>query len=266
MSSHLLCRSKHYLFTVITLFFFLLQGCEENYKPVYSNNVISGYISLDYYDESVPDNFLVTANGPYGNKSAGTDEKGYFEINGLGNGTYELDFSKDGYGTKHQYSIRLLTGDTVNTDVVMYKMIQMKMPRLIEVLDHTKNKAINEHSVVISTNTTYEEKYVQTNIRLFVSEEPDVSCLNYRGTFTTFGSTITGISYLYLYINFGPLDNYYEQQKYYPLTFESGEQLYIKAYVCNEYETGYYDSKIGNIVYSTADINECSDVLSYKIP
>ena len=73
---------------------------------------------------------------------------------------------------------------------------------------------------------------------------------------------VNALKYDHLFLNHPVKEEYFG--KY--VDFEGGEQLYIRAYICNDNESGYYDSKIGNIVYSTVDVNECSDALNYKVP
>jgi len=48
----------------------------------------------DYVE--APVDIKITAMGPYENKSALTDSKGDYEINSLGNGTCNLEISKEG--------------------------------------------------------------------------------------------------------------------------------------------------------------------------
>ncbi len=89
----------------------LFSSCKKDPDPLFTNSVINGDVNICcMYDSS--DNIKVTAKGPFGNKTAMTDNSGRYSIRGLGNGTYSLEYTKDGYGTSHQYGVQLFGNDS----------------------------------------------------------------------------------------------------------------------------------------------------------
>ena len=112
------------------LILLLAYSCEKEPVPLTTNSVIKGRV-YGVYPET-DEGFLVTAYGPYGNSSAYTDVNGYFQIKGIGNGTYYVEYSKEGYGTIRQYNIQVFGNDTVTAYVVqMYKLpSSLKLPYL----------------------------------------------------------------------------------------------------------------------------------------
>ena len=263
MNFLLLCRNKKGFYLSFSIVFILWSCSKYEPEPVFRNNVLQGNISLG---NSIPENVTVITHGPFGDKSVVTDNNGFFQITNLENGTYEVEFRKEGYGTRFRYGIQLFINDTINLEEILYGMVYRYIPQLSRIYDHLDEDRLPENTIAIRTDIPKESEMWKTHIRVFVSDDPNVSYLNYKYTTQTDYTTFYDSDYLLLYVRFEPDYNYYEQYRFNALFFESGSQLYIKAYICNDDEDGYFNSKLGVLVYSTVDEQECSDVLNYIIP
>ena len=99
MNSILLCLNRLSLFTAIAITVVLLSCCQKDPEPLFDNGMITGNIDIYNYSGALKgNNVRIIAHGPYGSKSTLSDYDGNFELSGLGNGTYEIKFDKEGYG------------------------------------------------------------------------------------------------------------------------------------------------------------------------
>lgn len=245
-------RNKVFLSTGIVLGA-LTCSCEEEFpEPVFTNSVIFGSIEY-FYDtdgDPLPEGISVTARGPYPDKSALTNSSGYFEIGGLGNGTYKLEISKEGFGTKYQYGIQLFGNDTVGVRDELYERVTGKIPTL-EIVESqaTSYYWLQENSIAITTNKTGSG---EIPCRIFMAESKNVSYKNYQWS----GRVHSGYS--------SRVDKYLLRVDGIP--FESGQKIYFKVYICNPQEEGYLNHYTGLWTFSTLDPEEHSEVMSFTMP
>jgi hypothetical protein len=234
------------------------QGCEKDPEPLTTHGVIHGHASLyDVYPEE-PARIKVTASGPYGNTSTATEADGSFMLDGLGNGTYYLDYSLEGFGTIREYNIRVFDDDTVYArGASLFKKPVSAIPQFIKA--YTAFKA---RSYPLTTYVCIEES-ASTNgtvfgldLMLFMDTSPDVAWD--RNGFSYPASDA--------YVNDNNVHTIYVDPLIIP--FESGTKVYIKGYPCNtqEYGYGYFDVYLGIPLYSTLDKSKSTNVVSFIMP
>lgn len=248
-SIFLLFRNRAILLTGIVLLT-LASSCEELPEPLFTNAVINGNIDVYYNNDEAPEAISITAQGPYEKKETLTDSKGDYEITGLGNGTYELEISKEGYGTKYHYGIQLFGNDTVRVrDELHLRMIGRKLPKLYEVHTHETYHWLNEKTIAITTNASQGD----IPARAFLSEDEDVSYKNFQCTRNTYSGTRRDYDKVLMYVE--------------DLPFESGRTIYLKVYICNPEEYyGYFNKYTGILTFSTLEKDEHSSVMSFTMP
>jgi hypothetical protein len=245
----LLFRNRAILLTGIVLWA-LTSSCEELPEPLFTSSVIHGNIYFYYNNDEAPEDISITARGPYEKKKALTDSNGDYEITGLGNGTYELEISKEGYGTRYHYGIQLFGNDTVRVRDELYeRMTGLKLPTLYEIHTQDTYSWLSEKKIVITTSRSQGE----IPARVFMSEDDGVSYNNFQWTSTARTLKRNGFDKLMLII-----DN---------LPFNSGKKIYLRVYICNPDEHyGYFNKYTGMLTFSTVEKDERSSVMSFTMP
>ncbi|MFO7621989.1 MAG: carboxypeptidase-like regulatory domain-containing protein [Bacteroidales bacterium] len=257
LSFHLLFPD--YLVAGIMLTSLLLAtACEKDPVPLTTNSVITGNVRTGNYDR---DSITVVATGPYGKTSVLADLSGNFTFAGLGNGTYCLDYAKEGYGTIRQYNIQLFGGDTVRlSQVVLYeKPGPENLPTLKKAYIGIRPRSGPEHQW-ICIDTSIPRQYADSYIFQFalcLHTDKNVSWDNCRMRDFTWTGQYNGDSYS-LYIDFTYMSDF---------PFRSGETVYIKGYPCNKSEAGgYLDTYLGIRLYSTLDLTRSTNIISFEMP
>lgn len=230
----------------------LIISCEKDPDPLISNSVINGHVRLnDTYDSY--SNIKVRAVGPYGNATAFTDSLGHFSFEGLGNGTYSLEYFKEGYGIKNRYGLQLFGNDTiyVETDYIYKDVENFNVPRFLSINPHYEAPWGEQ---CISLQTDMAER--NHNLAFFMDLNKNVSYKSYAYINTDLASIEDGgQGWVFL---FHP----------YMLPFESGSTVYLIAYVCNEFELSdnNFDSYMGRLQLTTLQPDNHSEVMSFIMP
>ncbi len=262
-SFHLSIRNKG-IFLSLFLILLLAYSCEKEPVPLTTNSVIKGRV-YGVYPET-DEGFLVTAYGPYGNSSAYTDVNGYFQIKGIGNGTYYVEYSKEGYGTIRQYNIQVFGNDTVTAYVVqMYKLpSSLKLPYLRKCYTDVRPRYYPEKQwICFDTDVTlhYADKFGM-DFMLCMDTSDDVSWDRYKLVDFTWSGQYNGDSWSF-YID--PEIIRYQNSGNFP--FKSGEKVYVRGYPCNKGEaSGYLDTYLGKRQFSTLDKTRSTNVVSFIMP
>ena len=231
----------------------LTGGCEEKYPdPLFTDSVIRGKIEFFFNTagDPEPEDIKVTAFGPYKEKSAFTDQNGEFIISGLGNGTYRLEISKEGFGTKYQFGIQLFGSDTVGIRDELFERVNLSLPKLLTV--ETKNTSytwLADDRIAITTNKTSGD----VPARVFMAEYQDVSYKKYQWTTNVHSLKRRGYENLILTVH--------------DIPFNRGQKIYLKLYICNPDEHyGYFNYHTGVWTFSTLEPDRHSDVMSFIMP
>jgi hypothetical protein len=236
-----------------------ITGCEKEPEPFTTNSTIEGFVSLWQYYDTNPPIIKVTASGPYGQKSVNVDPStgSKFAIEGLGNGTYYLDYSADGYGTLRQYGIQVFGGDTVGTRPAnLFKMPSGPFPKLTKTYTAIRDRYGPPTTFVCIETSISDYMVFGLEIMLFFDTSQDVSWKKYAFYYPAWDANFNDANVHTIYIR--------------PelLPFKSGTKVYLKGYPCNteEYQNGTLDTYLGVRNFSTLDKSKSSDILSFTMP
>lgn len=225
--------------------FCIVIACEKDPEPVFSNNSIMGRIVIyDNYDAR-PE-IKVVATGPYGHKSVMASEDNMYEIKGLGNGSYTVEFIAEGYGKVKQYGIELFESDTVMTYAYLFKTVEdFEMPNF---------RNFDPVNFVLQTD----QKSDNANIVFFFDTR---STVNYKDYWYVSRETWGEMS------DAGELE--YHFYRYLP--FKSGTTVYFIGYACNGTEANHarensLNSYTGTYQFSTLIPEKHSEVLNFIMP
>jgi hypothetical protein len=237
----------------------LCKGCKEEPEPVYSSGMLTGTVQM--HDDTDAANTLIIAHGPYGSQSTLSDADGKYKLPGLGNGTYKIEFSKEGYGSKFIQGVQVFGYDTVFLDIELYKKADYKMPKLSSVLYYPSFSNMDENSVAIVTDIPLDE-YETMQIRVFVNDTEDVSNTNYTHSDQAYASEReNNTMVMVVCANPGIVNSDNEH------LYKQGQTLYLIAYVCSIYEEiGEFDEYYGLPIFSTVDEQQHSQVIEIIAP
>ncbi len=229
---------------MLTGIILLLTACEkDNPEPTYSDGVIKG--TIEYYQQwpQSPEGYLplenvtVKASGPYGSITAVTNANGEYEINNVGNGTYEIEFLKKGWGASKAYSVQIFGNDIITVNRRMWKYTDFAMPALTNARSYDGRLEFRSDLPA----STQEYPY----LRVFYGKNSNVSCFNYEYSAFSYGWSSTD----YIYYSF-------------PLP-PTGQAMYVVAYICDVNDNGEFDPIRGVDVYPSVDPGKHSPVIEY---
>jgi len=246
-------RNRFIIWTTAGLLALTCSCTEELPEPLFSNSMIRGNIHSYYTSESSDDNISITARGPYGDQTALTNGEGHFQIGGMGNGTYNLEITKEGFGTKFHYGIQLFGDDTAYIyDEIFERFEDFKLPVLKEILTRTTDDWLNATTIAITTTKDATGYTPDMPVRVFLADFENVSYKNYQCTRRAFALARGGYDNLMLLVE--------------DLPFESRKEIFLIAYVCNPFEEGYFDYYTGVWTFSALEPEERSEVMSFTMP
>ncbi len=255
---HLYYKNKQVLMILLSVVLFIV-SCNKEPEPLSKNSVINGHVSLsDVTEASI--NVSVIATGPYGSESVITDEDGRFSFVEMGNGTYSLEYNKEGYGTIRQFGIQLFGNDTVTvSNFLLFRKVNeyFGVPNFVSVCSGSGPYYMNPDLTFVCIETTYHGSSIHNfPVMLFMDVSNDVSCNSY------------------VYSCPANLVDYNDEDRFIiyidmrDLPFNKGEEVFIKGYACNtdEFYYGYLDTNLGIMQYSTLDEKRFSNVISFIMP
>jgi hypothetical protein len=230
----------------------LLAGCTDTEiisTPLKGS--IKGIVQC--YGRTSEDNsgVLITVEGSEPEIQVMSDVKGDYEINDLPTGTYDLVFSKPGYGTHKIIGYSFVGGDE---PVMLSSYIYQLLDLTIKELTVTLEKYDWSQSAQLYAQLHFEandEPSTSGMLRYYISTSPDVSLSNYQETNTT-----------YFFASGG---EYSFQKQINTTRYTSGTDLYIVVYPCLDTYLNYIDVNTGNLIYSSVNPNG-SPVAHVKIP
>lgn len=232
-------------------------GCEKDPEPLTSNSVIIGWVSLynNYTDE--PANIRVTATGPYGHKSVDVNPSGMFTIDGLGNGTYSLDYSLDGYGPVREYGIKLFGYDTARVQgAQLFKMPSGALPAFTKAYTAIRDRYGPPTTFVCIETSVSDYSTFGLEVMIYMNSGSDVAWNKYEFFYPAWDANFNDANVHTIYIDPAVLP------------FESGTKVYLRGYPCNtqEYFSGYLDTYQGVRMLSTLDKSKSTTVLNFIMP
>jgi hypothetical protein len=226
-------------------------SCTKDPSPLFSNSVIKGNAAL--WGEWINDPAVnVIAKGPYGKVSALSEPGGGFVLSGLGNGTYSLEYVKEGYGTIKKYNIQLFGNDTIDLgfNYIFRKYNNFELPEL----DSIKCVRIPVPTGIIETNKAYSGGGLpMMPVIVYLGADKNVSYKNY--------------SYIRAIIP-GAGDKIELSFDLQTVKFKSGTEVFLIAYAGNPEEVlnGYLDTFSGLPQISTLIPEKHSQVMSFIMP
>lgn len=262
-SFHFLSPNNLIIYSLLSGFV-LLSGCEKEPVPLTTNSVLQG--NARYGSGSEEGGVKVIAYGPYGESSAVTDAWGNYKFTGMGNGTYCLDFSREGYGTVRQYGIQLFGSDTVTARSV--DLYALPGPLMLPFFKRTfigvrpryypeKDWICFETDVTKQNSDRYGFQFL-----MCMAKDEKVSIDHYQIIDFSWSGQYNGDAYL-IYID---IEAFYERYRE-RLPFKSGDKVYVRAYPFNKSEgIGYLDTYLGVPQYSTLDKTRSTNIISFTMP
>lgn len=238
---------------------FLMMACEKDPEPLTANSMIRGHV---YWisDPPIEGKVKMTAKGPYGSKSVEVSNNNEdLIIDKLGNGTYCVEFAKDGFGTYNQCDVQLFGNDTIRIYVQLYpKPKAFKMPVLTRAYISYPDFYNPPTVPCISLATDAKDRDIQPELKIYIGTSTDVSWENYRYVTSGFRSSYnTGNNSWIFYISL----EYPET-----LPFQTGEKVYIRTYACNIWDRGYVDAYLGIMIFPTLDKTRASNAIEFVMP
>jgi hypothetical protein len=238
---------------------FVLQACEKAPEPLTTNSMIRGNVYWNS-DNLEYGTVKVTAKGPYGSKSVIIANNEYFIIDKLGNGTYCLEYAKEGFGIYERCDVQLFGNDTIRvSQVQLYpKPGKFKMPSLTRAYISYPDFYTPHTVPCLTLDTDEKDPEVHLQLKIFISSSSDVSWNNYQFVNWWPKSYYNrGHNSWSLYLNLADREN---------IPFQTGEKVFIRTYACNEYDRGYVDAYLGLMVFPTLDKSRASNVIEFVMP
>jgi hypothetical protein len=220
------------IISIVCVFLFFT-SCNKSDKNLYYKGNIVGFIHLvDESGNEVNDKSGVTVtldNTPY---SSISDEIGRYELVGVKAGTYNVYFSKEGYGTMKQSGYSFIGG---NIPAYVGKTSLYQMPTIVVKSIDVK---LEDNMIKISGEITETSQY---RFQIFFNDSSNVSCYNYDYKTSDMAYNFYGPETSFSY--FVHLDR---------LPYSKGNKIYLVIYFMNYYqEYGYYDYNTGRYIDPT---------------
>jgi hypothetical protein len=259
MNSHLRCLDILSRFTALAVAAVFLCCCEKEPEPLFDNGMIHGKIDIFNPGGYLNGNDVrVIAHGPYRSKSTLSDYEGNYELSGLGNGTYEIEFNKEGYGIYRVPGVQIFGNDTFSIGARLYKMADYKMPGLGKLMYSTDLEDLYEGYVAVVTDIT-SGNFEQMQIRVFLSDTKNVSFKNYMYSEIPYAHEVS--TTMVMVVNGDP-----QYPNWGGPIFPNGTTRYMIAYVCSQDDQPYFNEYYALPIYSTVDEHQHSGVYEIKYP
>lgn len=228
----------------LILFSGFLFSCEKDPEPLTTNSCISGRVYIDDATIGEIPEVKITAIGPYGSLTTTSDGEGEFLFRNVGNGTYELECSRAGYGSNKVYSVQVFGSDTA---MIWFETMYPLPDRYLRLPNLTGIVFDEYNNMIISTDAV--EGNSDAGVRFYIGFESDVSNKNYYYT------DLCMLNYL---------GQYYVELQYSDI--ESGTQAFLVGYISNIRDEGYLDEYRNIKVHPTVNEDSKSEVISFIMP
>jgi hypothetical protein len=253
---------------VITVFVvcgFLSSCVKDNLVPDLEGSLVGYVYTFDEFAVQLRDrsDVAVTALGLNHYTTCYTDEAGRFEFKDLPTGTYELNFSKPGFGTLKQEGIKHLGGMPTTLGLSFSPGINSEAFFIYQI---PKTEIVDlkvENNKFTAKFRFYTTEPGSMNLLLYLSDKPGFSTTEAKQTVTAYLSRSQGEFTCFL--NFPAFH------------FEHGKQIYYKACILNRKGAltdfssrvvagidSYFDFTTNKTVYP--NLGDESDQYSFIIP
>ena len=251
------------LFSNLILCAFLISSCSENdeFKPYLKGDIIGYAYCFDEFGNKLEDfSGINVYTLPNRQHTAITDEYGRDEIKDVINGTYDLSFEKEGFGTMKLTSVQHLGGKPT----IMKYFYGDELPFIYQnITSEITNIDFVKDTIVASVSLLGQYKPYLFHIRFFFSKEENFDIasaqavknlvlIDFYGDYKSHTSIIEG------------------------LPFDSGDKIYYKAsiyttinsvLVYDYYITGldtYYDYDQNTTIYP--NLSDVSEEFTFIMP
>lgn len=183
---HVLPQNRNVLVFALGIMMFVVLSCtkneveEMNYK---GNLKVQVYTASEFF-ESTNDHegFKLTLKGTNPEITLTSNASGTCTFENIPLGNYMLVASKEGYGQKISYNITLLENST--TDSTGIYMVHQSSTRIVSYDFTVSGEWVNISGTISHNYKLTELPYgIRPSVRIFLSDKPDVSSLNYLKTY-----------------------------------------------------------------------------------
>jgi len=240
-----------YLFPILIILL-SLAGCESNslLDPSNSANIIG---SVNLYDEGTTllpkDGMTVSVDGANSVISSKTNEAGAFTLNNVPFGTYNITFSKTGYGTFKKIGV-VHANNGSSTVISPSPSLGQKSTTIINGLNvSTSNNIVTLSIRTVPQPTNTAPRY----IRVFYSRSSNVSYINY-------------LKYSGIYSHkSNPANLDLTATDFNEMGFVSGERIYVRVYGDSFWSNDYENTVAGIHEFPNINITTVAAV-SFVVP
>lgn len=179
---------RYHLLIIFFVAGFTIAGCKKESPPVEKKAVLQGTVRSvsEYYVElNDADNVRVTVGDS--NYSAITDNKGFFKIDGVPVGRYQVMFEKNGYMVKNDSCEIAEPGDTISLNTIIWQVSKTFITNLSMELNgytlYAKGTITHQSPIVDFANYTEPAVHWDLNtptMEVFCSKSSNVSLEAYE--------------------------------------------------------------------------------------
>lgn len=232
---------------LIFVFLTLMVGCtkEKDYNLLKGD--LEGMVYSDGNYSDIPAQISIDGNNF--SKTTSTDNTGKYSFTGLTTGTYNLKFTKDGYGTCFLYGLSFIGGNYVAQEVPSVNLSKLPNASVSDLylrmfIDTTQNRPNKTLRFYANFSP---DKTLTTNYMAYLSTNAKVSYKNYK---------------LHYYITPG-----YDIHlgDYDTVLFKKNSTLYMIIYPYHTAGSEYTDMNTGCVVYSEMQEKGASNIASVVV-
>lgn len=229
--------------------------CERDPVALSANSSIRGSVHADSAGWELYD-VRVKLTGPYGNQTLIAEQK-EFRFDGLGNGTYSIEYQRNGYGTVTQHGFQLFGGDELRAPgLVLYQLPAVtSIPKLISAYVTEATAPPSPYKYIYVNLAVTNVNLSSLSAMFFMSSDSKVSFERFEFCST---SDRTGTSNSIPYIRISCIP-----------PFKSGTEVFIVAYPYNTREaasSASFDFYNGRPSFSTLEKAKPTNTISFIIP
>jgi hypothetical protein len=233
---------------------------EKSPEPVFSVGTLYGRVN--YYQNNpgwTYEGTEIILEGPYGGNVTETDTEGLYVFPNLGNGTYEMSIKRDGYGIYRYFGIQIFGTDSVRGPgpVLPLTFENYPSPRLESQLSDEDAQKIDPPWCIAFLSNLQSDQTVEPYLamRIFIDDSEEVNFEEFKYSVRSgpYYQSNTAIFY-FDYI----IDGY--------MYLEHGKKYYLKGYMYNIDDDGYWDPYLGYTVYPTMNYSEGTNTVSFTVP